>query len=414
MTGTENDVTVARPEPDPKEPVDQAGLRGYWTALRRRVSGGELGSLPVIIGLVVIWAYLYSQNSRFLSAENLTNLGLQMAATGTISVGIVLVLLLGEIDLSVGAVSGVCGGALVVLNVNRGMNAGVAIVLALLIGALIGTFQGLVFTRFGVPSFVVTLAGLIGWQGVQLQILGKAGTINLPFTGGVAKLTTTFFSPAVSWVLVVVAIAVYALVQLREFRTRRNNGLRPRPVTEIVVRTAVVAASLIVTIVVLNRFKGVPLPLVIFLGFVIVFDLLIKRSRYGRHILAVGGNAEAARRAGISVDGIRLSVFILASTMAAAGGILAASRAFSVSLNSGSGDVLLNAIAAAVIGGTSLFGGRGAVLHGVLGGIVIASIDNGMGLLGFTAAAKDMVTALVLLAAVTIDALARRGRLIGT
>jgi D-xylose transport system permease protein len=397
-------------ELDPRLIIQEEGIRGYWTAFKRKISGGELGSLPVVIGLIVIWSFLQSQNGRFLSAENLTNLSAQMAATGTISVGIVLVLLLGEIDLSVGVVSGLAGAVLVVLNVNHGMGPVEAIVLALLVGVAIGLFQGFVFTRFGVPSFVVTLAGLIGWGGVQLDVLGAQGTVNLPFGGGVAKLANTYLSDVVGWTLAILAIAGYALAQLAEVRSRSRAGLRPRPTSELVLRTVVVAAALAVAVAVLNNFQGVPVNLLIFLVFVVVFDIVIKKTTYGRHVLAVGGNEEAARRAGISVSRIRLSVFVLASTMAAAGGVLAASRGLSVGQSSGGGDVLLNAIAAAVIGGTSLFGGRGTAYSALLGILVIQSISNGLDLLNKASSTKFIITGAVLLIAVIVDALARRGR----
>lgn len=404
------DATAAPPEPDPRLLVRQAGLGGYLTAFRRRIGSGELGSLPVILGLAAIWAIFQSQNANFLTAGNITNLMLQVAATGTISVGIVLVLLLGEIDLSVGSVSGLCAAVMVVLNVSHGYNPVLAVVLGLLAGVAIGAFQGFVFTRFGVPSFVVTLAGLIGWQGLQLQVLGAQGTINLPYGTGISRLTSTFFADAIGWAIVVVIAVGYALAQLNEYRQRSRAGLRPRPVAEIVARSVVVSAALLVAVYVLNRDRGVPLALVIFFGFVVLFDLVVRRTRYGRHILAVGGNVEAARRAGISVTGVRLSVFTICSTMAAAGGILAASRNISVTQSSGGGDVLLNAIAAAVIGGTSLFGGRGSAYSALLGILVIGSISNGMDLLGKSTPVKFMITGAVLLAAVILDSLARRGR----
>lgn len=299
---------------------------------------------------------------------------------------------------------------LVVLNVKHGYGAVAAVAVALVVGALIGAFHGLVFTRFGVPAFVVTLAGLIGWQGAQLQVLGKEGTINLQYGQGISKLTSTFFSPVVGWVLVIAVAAIFTLVQLNEFRARTRAGLRPRPLIEIVFRSSVVSLALLAAVAVLNRDRGIPLALLIFATFVVLFDLMIKRTRYGRHILAVGGNIEAARRAGISVSGIRLSVFIIASTMAAAGGILAASRLIAVNQSSGSGDVLLNAIAAAVIGGTSLFGGRGSAYSALLGMLVIQSISNGMDLLGKSTPVKFMITGAVLLGAVILDSLSRRGR----
>ena len=395
---------------DPRLLIREHGARGYVEVLRRRVRGGELGALPVIIGLIAIWIIFQSLNDRFLSAQNLTNLSLQIAATGTISVGIVLVLLLGEIDLSVGSVSGLAAAILAVLNVNQGFSAPLAILLAVLAGTGVGLVHGFVFAKIGVPAFVVTLAGLIGWQGLQLYVLGRQGTINIPFNGGVAKLTTTYFSDAVGYVIGVVIVALYLLAVLNETRRRSAAGLPVRPVSELVVRVGGLAVGVFAAIVVLNSYRGVPLAMVIFIGFVVFFDLLLRKTRYGRSIFAVGGNVEAARRAGINVAAIRISVFMLASTLAAAGGVLATSRLFAANQSSGAADVLLNAIAAAVIGGTSLFGGRGSTYAALLGMLVIGSISNGMFLIQVNADVRFMITGAVLLAAVIIDSLSRRGR----
>ena len=395
---------------DPRLLVREHGLRGYWVIFKRRVRGGELGALPVVIGLVVIWTIFVSQEPRFLSAQNLTNLLLQVAATGTISVGIVLVLLLGEIDLSVGSVSGLCACVLAVLNIKHGWAVVPAIIAAVLVGTLIGLLQGLIFTRFGVPSFVVTLAGLIGWQGVQLAVLGKTGTVNFPFNAGVAALTNTFFPPWVGYALVVLAVAAYAVSALADSRRRVAAGLPGRPLADTVLKAVGMAVLLLAAVLVLNSDRGTPLALIIFVGFVVLFDLLLRRTRYGRSIFAVGGNVEAARRAGINVSLVRVSVFALCSTMAAIGGILAASRLLAANQSSGSGEVLLYAIAAAVIGGTSLFGGRGSTYSALLGILVIGSIANGMDLLGLESSIKFMITGAVLLAAVVLDAVARRGR----
>jgi D-xylose transport system permease protein len=395
---------------DPRLLVREHGLRGYWVIFKRRVRGGELGALPVVIGLVVIWTIFVSQEPRFLSAQNLTNLLLQVAATGTISVGIVLVLLLGEIDLSVGSVSGLCACVLAVLNIKHGWAVVPAIIAAVLVGTLIGLLQGLIFTRFGVPSFVVTLAGLIGWQGVQLAVLGKTGTVNFPFNGGVAALTNTFFPPWVGYALVVLAVAAYAASALADSRRRVAAGLPGRPLADTVLKAVGMAVLLLATVFVLNSDRGTPLALIIFVGFVVLFDLLLRRTRYGRSIFAVGGNVEAARRAGMNVSLVRVSVFALCSTMAAIGGIVAASRLLAANQSSGSGEVLLYAIAAAVIGGTSLFGGRGSTYSALLGILVIGSIANGMDLLGLESSIKFMITGAVLLAAVVLDAVARRGR----
>jgi D-xylose transport system permease protein len=405
-------TTAAVPEDviDPRLLVREQGVRGYWVLFKRRVSGGELGALPVVIGLAVIWTIFYLQESRFLSAQNLTNLVLQVAAVGTISVGIVLVLLLGEVDLSVGSVSGLCACVLAVLNIKQGWPVIPAIVVAILVGTLIGTIQGSIFTRFGVPSFVVTLAGLIGWQGVQLAVLGKTGTINFPFNGGVAKLTNTFFPAWIGYLLVILAVAAYLASALADARRREAAGLLTRPITDTVLKAGVMAVALLAAVLVLNADRGTPLALLIFVGFVVIFDIILRRTRYGRSIFAVGGNIEAARRAGINVNLVRISVFALCSTMAAVGGILGASRLLAASQSSGSGEVLLYAIAAAVIGGTSLFGGRGSTYSALLGILVIGSIANGMDLLGLESAIKFMITGGVLLAAVVLDAVARRGR----
>jgi D-xylose transport system permease protein len=395
---------------DPRLMVREHGLRGYWEIFKRRVRGGELGALPVAIGLVVIWTIFYLQEPRFLSAQNLTNLVLQATAVGTISIGIVLVLLLGEIDLSVGSVSGLCACVLAVLNIKQGWPAVPAILAAIVVGALIGLIQGTIFTRFGVPSFVVTLAGLIGWQGVQLAVLGETGTINFPFDGPVAALTNTFFPQWVGYLLVLVAVGAYVASALIGARRRTAAGLLTAPMTDTVLKGVGLAVLLLAAVLVFNADRGTPLALLIFVGFVVFFDQILRRTRYGRSIFAVGGNVEAARRAGINVSLVRVTVFVLCSSMAAIGGILAASRLLAAGQSSGGGETLLYAIAAAVIGGTSLFGGRGSTYSALLGILVIFSIANGMDLLGLESSIKFMITGAVLLAAVILDAVARRGR----
>jgi D-xylose transport system permease protein len=403
-------AALAAHEVDPRLLVEEHGVRGYWQLFRRRMTSGDLGAFPVVVGLIVIWVYFQSQNDNFLSPGNITNLGLQLAATGCIAVGVVMVLLLGEIDLSVGVVSGVCASAMAVLSVNKGWGATEAIVAALVIGCLIGALQGGILVRFGVPSFVVTLAGLIAWQGVQLKVLGDEGTINIPFEGGIADLANTFLSDALGWTVVVVGVALYAAAQLWEVRTRRAAGLRPRPTVEVVARTLVLGVPAVLAVYWFNRDRGLPLSVLIFVMFVVIFDLVIFKTRYGRSVLATGGNEEAARRAGIRVGWVRLSCFMIASTMAAVGGVLEASRSFSVTTSSGGNDTLLIAIAAAVIGGTSLFGGRGSARGALLGILVLASITNGLFLLSYTSADRFIITGVVLLIAVVLDALARRGR----
>jgi D-xylose transport system permease protein len=407
---TEQAAAVPEDVIDPRLMVREQGLRGYWVIFRRRVRGGELGALPVAIGLIVIWTIFYLQEPRFLSAQNLTNLVLQATAVGTISIGIVLVLLLGEIDLSVGSVSGLCACVLAVLNMKQGMPAVLAIIVAILVGALIGLIQGTIFTRFGVPSFVVTLAGLIGWQGVQLAVLGDTGTINFPFDGPVAALTNTIFPPWVGYLLVLLAVGAYVGSTLAGTRRRAAAGLVTTPITDTVLKAVGLGVLLLAAVLVFNSDRGTPLALLIFVGFVVFFDLILRRTRYGRSIFAVGGNVEAARRAGINVSMVRITVFVLCSAMAAVGGILAASRLLAAGQSSGGGETLLYAIAAAVIGGTSLFGGRGSTYSALLGILVIFSIANGMDLLGLESSIKFMITGAVLLAAVILDAVARRGR----
>jgi D-xylose transport system permease protein len=334
---------------------------------------------------------------------------LQLAATGTISLGVVLVLLLGEIDLSVGAVSGLSAAIMAVLNVKQGWPGWLAILAGLAAGAIIGAFQGFWVTRFRIPAFVVTLAGLLAWTGALLLVLGETGTVNLA-DEVITGLTSTFFIPFDAWLVAVVVIVAYAAQKLWERRRRTAAGLPVPPVQLLVTRIVVIAVALLAGAAVLAADRGLPLALVIFIGLVVLVDLLIRRTRFGRHVLAVGGNAEATRRAGIRVDNVRLMVFTLASTLAAAGGILAASRLFAVNQSSGASDTLLNAIAAAVIGGTSLFGGRGSAYSALLGGLVIFSIQNGMNLLGVESSTKFMVTGGVLLLAATVDAVSRRGR----
>ncbi|MGF7236553.1 MAG: sugar ABC transporter permease [Frankia sp.] len=397
------------PEVDPRLLVAAPGLRGLAQTAGARLRAGELGSLPVIVGLIVIWTVFQTQNSNFLTANNLTNLSLQMAATGTIAVGVFVILLLGEIDLSVGWVSGLAASVMAVLEVKHGWNPILAIVAAIVVGAAIGAFQGSVFAIFGVPSFIVTLAGFIAWQGVLLKVLGKDGSINLP-TNAITKLTSTFFTDVTGWAVVIVIIAIYVLAQLFESRSRVAAGLRPRPPAEIIVRTATIGVALVVAIWVLNRDRGLPLALVIFGGLVFIMDLLTRKTAYGRHVYALGGNVEATRRAGINVRFMRISVFMIGSSLAAVGGVLAASRGTAVTQSSGGSDTLLNAIAAAVIGGTSLFGGRGRAWSALLGILVIQSISNGMDLLGLDQSIKFIITGAVLLASVLLDAVARRGR----
>jgi len=375
----------------------------------RRFIEGDLGELRVLVVLAVIWAIFQSQEDRFLTATNLTNLLLQITAIGLVSVGVVLVLLLGEIDLSVGAVSGLCAAVMAVLSVKHGWSPYLAIAAAVAVGTAIGTFQGAIFTTFGIPSFVVTLAGLLAWQGAQLEVLGTTGTINLT-DPKITGLTSTFYEGATGWAIAIVGIAAFAAVTLFGWRRKVKAGLLVSPLGTILLRLGLAAAAILIAVAVLNDDRGVPLAALIFIGFVVLFQFITTKTTFGRHIFAVGGSAEAARRAGIKVQRIRIVVFAIASSMAAIGGIMAASRLLAVNQSSGAGDFLLLAIAGPVIAGTSLFGGRGSVWTALLGALVIGSISNGMDLLAYESSVKFMVTGAVLLAAVIVDALARRRR----
>jgi D-xylose transport system permease protein len=387
----------------------RAGDDGRGASLLRRFIEGDLGELRVIVVLAVIWAIFQNQEDRFLSATNLTNLMLQITAIGLVSVGVVLVLLLGEIDLSVGAVSGLCASIMAVLGVRHGWSPYLAIAAAVAVGAAIGTFHGTIFTTFGIPSFVVTLAGLLGWQGAQLDVLGATGTINLT-DPKITGLTSTFYEGTAGWAIAIVGLAAYAAVTLVGRQRKAREGLRVPTLGAMLLRLGLAAAAILVAVAVLNDDRGVPLAALILIGFVLLFQYVTTKTTFGRHVYAVGGNAEAARRAGIKVKRIRIVVFAIASSMAAIGGIMAASRLLAVNQSSGAGDFLLLAIAGPVIAGTSLFGGRGSVWTALLGALVIGSISNGMDLLAYESSVKFMVTGAVLLAAVIVDALARRRR----
>jgi D-xylose transport system permease protein len=324
---------------------------------------------------------------------------------------VVFVLLLGEIDLSIGYVSGVAG-VLVALFLTPDGNelpTAIAIFLALAAGAAIGMFQGLIITKLGVPSFVVTLAGLLGWNGVVLLLIGSRGTVILQ-NDFVIGLANNFMQDSLAYILAAVCVGLYAATQLLRVRSRHKLGLEIDPPVIIALRIIAVGVSLFAVVIICDQDRGIPWVLVLVGGLYVFWTFVLTRTRFGRHIYAVGGNAEAARRAGINVDRIKISCFAICSFMAALGGIVLASRLRSVDTNSGGGQVLLYSIAAAVIGGTSLFGGRGHVKSALLGALVMISIDNGLGLLGLSAGTKFVVTGCVLLLAVTVDSISRRAQ----
>ncbi len=428
------------PTPTERSMMQQAqsqSLGDYARAYFRRLRSGDLGAIPIILGLVLITIIFQSLNENFLTPRNFVNLIVQMAGITVIAIGVVFVLLLGEIDLSIGYVSAVAAVLLALLlrgptgisGVGQIMERlgfvepwswWVAMVVALLLVALIGVIQGLIITRFQLPSFVVTLAGLLVWNGVVLILIGAGGTVIIQdqvivnianyFLPKELVVNDMTLSVNASWLVGFAIVVFFAVGRISRWVSRRKRGVSTTPVVIIVTEIVLVTAVTAVVIHICNLDRGVPLVGVIMLILLTFFSFLATRTRFGRYVYAIGGNMEAARRAGINVTRIRVTVFMLSSLMAGVGGIVLASRLRSVDTAAGGGDLLLISIAAPVIGGTSLFGGRGRVISALLGALIIAGVNNGMGLLGLSAGVKFVVTGLVLLAAVLVDAISRRGR----
>jgi D-xylose transport system permease protein len=379
-------------------------------ALRSLPLPRSSGAITVIVGLIVVWTLFQALNDNFLSPRNLSNLLLQIAVLGTLAIGMVLVLVIGEIDLSVGAIAGVSAATLAILITQAGIPTPLAIVLALVAGGLIGLLHGLVVTGFGIPSFIVTLAGLLVWQGVQLGILGKDGQVPIR-DGFIRGIASTYAAPAVGWVLAVLVVVGFATLRLLRRRRRLRMALAVPPRGAEAGAVAIVAVVVAVVTWLLNSYFGIPWVFVLVLALLLAGTVLLTATPFGRHMYAIGGNREAARRAGIPVRRVVLIVFVLVSAVAALAGIIEASRQFSASNALGGGTLQLNAIAAAVIGGTSLFGGRGNVYQALLGALVVGSVQNGLDLLGQPAAIKNVATGLILIIAVVIDAIGRRRRI---
>jgi D-xylose transport system permease protein len=391
--------------------LSRAGIGDRFSMFLARIRGGDLGAVPVVLGIVVIWTVFQILNPVFLSSENLVNLTMQCAAIGTIALGVVLVLLLGEIDLSVGSVSGLAAAVLAVTFVQMQWHLAIALVAAIAIGCLVGLLYGFLFTRFGLPSFVITLAGLLGFAGLQLWVLGETGSIAIPFDSWIVEFAQQMFLPAwASYVVAVLSVGAYAWSLARRARRRAAAALDSQSYLQIALRSAALLAFLLVATWYLNLYRGVGVMFLFFLALVVMMNTVLTRTRWGRAVYAVGGSVEAARRAGIRVNRIYLSVFALCSTFAAVGGILAAARLASANQSSGTGDVNLNAIAAAVIGGTSLFGGRGSAFSALIGIVVIQSISSGLTLLNLDSSVQFMVTGVVLVLAVIVDSISRRTR----
>ncbi|QVI28952.1 ABC transporter permease [Mycolicibacterium neoaurum] len=389
-------------------------VRGYL----QRVRGGDMGSLPAVLGLIVLFVVFGLANDRFLSALNLANLITQAGSICVLAMGLVFVLLLGDIDLSAGVAGGVSACAMGLIIVNLSWPWWAAILTGIACGALIGLAIGLLRAKLGIPSFVVTLAFFLGLQGVTLKLIGEGGSVRVddPVIRG---LTISNLPVAVGWGLAAVVVLAFAGLELYQYRRKAALRLANSPLSVVIARVAVLAAVVLGVTYILsvnrsvsavNEIRGVPYVLPLILVLLVAMTLVLKRTSYGRHIYAVGGNAEAARRAGISVDRIRVSVFVVCSSLAALSGIIAASYAGKVSAASGAGNTLLYAVGAAVIGGTSLFGGKGRAVDAVIGGVVVATIANGLGLLNQSSYINFLVTGGVLLLAASVDAVSRRRR----
>jgi D-xylose transport system permease protein len=395
------------------KPTVQTHIRDYWG----RVRGGDLGSVPAVLGLVALCIIFGAARDTFTSSLNIANLFNQGAQGIFIAMGLVFVLLLGEIDLSAGFSSGVAGAVMAVLLTNHGVPAYIAIPAALVTGLVIGFLLGFLVAKVGIPSFVVTLAAFLGFQGVLLLLL--KGGINVSITDKfTVGLNNNNLSVLWSWIFTGVVIVGFAGVQLNTARSRLSRGLVADPWGIIAMRIIAVVVVIVAGTILLtqerainpaiNSLKGIPIVVPIIGFFFVVWTFVLGRTTYGRHVYAVGGNTEAARRAGIPVDRIRISVFVIGSFMASVGGIIQVSRAASVDPNTGGSNVLLYAVGAAVIGGTSLFGGKGKIVNAVIGGAVIAVINNGMVLLGLKDGVRYIVTGIILLVAASVDALSRR------
>jgi D-xylose transport system permease protein len=391
-------------------PANQNSLgaiaRRKWEAWK----AGDVGVMPVVLALVIITLVFYKVNDNFLTAGNFTNLMVQMAGVTTIAIGVVFVLLLGEIDLSIGYVSGIAGVVVAKLQFPdsswevRGV---AAIAIAVLVTALIGAFQGSFVAIIGVPSFVVTLAGLLFWQGVILYTIGDQGVIVID-DSLINNVANYFFSDTAGYLIAAIATGLFLLATLAGVISRRRHGIYTDNLVLVTLKVLGLAAIAFGVVYWANEERGFPVAFLMVIVLLVFWTWVAERTTFGRHVYAVGGNAEAARRAGINVRNIRILVFMISGAMAGLGGVIFASRLNSVDLNAGGGTILLDAIAAAVIGGTSLFGGRGRVISALMGSLVIATLANGIDLAGWSSAIKYMVTGAILLAAVTLDTLLRR------
>lgn len=400
------------------EMVETATLKGamhdYWS----RIKAGDIGSLPGVLGLVVLCIVFGSMSSVFLTPGNFANLLTQAAAVIVIAMGLVFVLLLGEIDLSAGYTAGVTGAVLVILITNHNVPWYLALIAAIFVGVVLGFGLGSLVARLGIPSFVVTLAAFLAFQGILLLLAGEGGTIRVE-DKTILAVENSNLTPTLSWVFFITVSTIYVLIGLNRINARRKAGLKTELIKLWVLKTVGLLGITGLAVFALNversnnpdlvSLKGIPYVVPVILFILVIGTFVLSRTAFGRHIYAVGGNAEAARRAGINVKRVRVAAFMICSGLSAIAGMIFASRQNSVSPTTGGSSTLLYAVGAAVIGGTSLFGGKGKMRDAILGGLVVAVIDNGMGLLGYAAGIKFIVTGLVLLISAGVDAVSRKG-----
>jgi D-xylose transport system permease protein len=404
---------VGQDKPAPPAETTRGGLAGLGERAWENVKSGNLGVLPIAVGLVFIVAFFSYKATNFFTANNFDNVIIQMAGTAMLAYGVVFVLLLGEIDLSISYVAGI--GAITVAELQlpdsgHVVNGLLAMVIAVVVCGLIGLVQGSIVAFVGVPSFVVTLAGFLIWQGVILHVLEQRGSIIIQ-DRWINYTASYFFSATAGWLIAGIITAIYAVGVLGSVVGKRRAGVTVAKPALVIAKLIGVAAASFLIVAICNHAQvphGLPLAGVLVVVALVVLTFLAKRTTFGRHVYAVGGNAEAARRAGINVPRIRILVFMISGAMAAIGGIILAANVNSVDLNFGGGTLLLNSIAAAVIGGVSLFGGRGEVRAAFLGALVIATVSNGLNTAGYATGVIYVVTGVILLLAVTLDTIGRR------
>lgn len=394
---------------NPSRPLSQQNTSvGAGNTLINRLIGGDVPLLPVMVSLLLIWIVFESLNPVFLTSRNLSNLVVQMVEYGLLAIGETLVLLLGEIDLSIAAVSAVGGAVLALLAANN-VNPWISITAAILSGIIIGAFQGFWVTIIGVPAFIVTLAGSLAYLGLLFAMIGMEGTVPI-MNPTINAITANYLPVWTGWLIGIIVVAVYTWSALRNVAVRQRMGLSLKPVSSLAGRIGAVAAGVGIIVFVLNSYDGIPIAGLILLIFVGGFAFITQNTRFGRHVYALGGNAEATRRSGVNIKGLKIAIFTLSGALSAVGGIMGASRLGAASTAAGGSDLLMNSIAAAVIGGTSLFGGRGSVWNALAGALVMGSIENGMDLLNAPSSTKYLVEGAILLLAVTFDAITRNRR----